>query len=141
MRGEMLILAIIMLLIALSLSSIVIIAIESRSIKFWQSKKQPWDKLWRIALWSAIFSACLAGVVKIVQQIMSDDSHVIVSTAVAFSVIAVLMITGLSMIFWIAIWNNRLDWWNAGKRWQRVLVGGSIALAIVMVIITGILAS
>ena len=54
-------------------------------------------------------------------------------------IVGSLIFAGMSMFFWLIIFNNQLDWWNTGKRWQRYFIGSAFVISISMIILTGIL--
>lgn len=42
----------------------------------------------------------------------------------------------ITMMVWLSIRYSRLDWFNYGKKWQRITVGASFSLAVFLVIIS-----
>jgi hypothetical protein len=138
----MLFLPIAALFFSLSLVSIVIIIAEEKSLKFWHSTKKPWHILWRLSLWGFIVIDWLYGLYRIIKETIPVDGKThIETTGVIFYIVASLMTAGFCMMFWLMIFGKRFDWWNSGKRWQRIFIGSAFVTAITLIIITGLLYS
>ena len=130
----MMILSILSLFLAVSCIAIIIIVFEERKLSFWRSSLKTWSKVWKISLWGALAFFWMHGILSVYHAVKMNFSNL----PIPFTII-ILFSIGFIMIFWLIIWNLRFDWWNAGARWQRILIGSSFIIATILLIVAAFL--
>jgi len=121
-------------LFSITAISIIVLIAHDHDYRFWKSTWSPWNKIWKLSLISSIGISWLGGL-----WITTNPEYVRDYTSILFLVGVLLNAIGLLTLITVSVSGKKNDWANPGTKRQRLIIGVSLVLGMVLVIGSSIL--